>query len=395
MNILIFNSLYYPYKVGGAEVSVQLLAESLVANGHKVTIATLHDEDSIKKENINGVSIIRFPLRNLYWLNEKGQSSVKKMLWHFFDIFNLAMYRLIEQEFKGNKFDIVHTNNLCGFSVAIWVWANKLNLPIVHTTRDYYLLNPNSTLFDGHRNTSPKELKAFLFSAAKKRMSIRVKELVGISNYIADYHINNGFFKHAGKTIIYNSVKNDAIKKRKNLEQKTTLGFIGRIEKAKGIESFLDALVKSSTALKKIKIAGKGEPEYITYLKNKYASLRLDFLGVVEPEKFYPGIDYLVVPSLWNEPLGRVVIEAYTYGVPVIGSNRGGITEIISNGRTGFLFSVEKENSLVNIINSLPLSNSNSYDSLSKNAKIFSEKFSQQNVFNAYLEVYHRASNII
>lgn len=44
MKILIVNTIYAPFKVGGAEVSVQLLAEELVKNGHSVLVVTLHDK---------------------------------------------------------------------------------------------------------------------------------------------------------------------------------------------------------------------------------------------------------------------------------------------------------------------------------------------------------------
>lgn len=44
MRIMILNSLYYPYRVGGAEISVQLLAEQLVKLENEVKVITLHDK---------------------------------------------------------------------------------------------------------------------------------------------------------------------------------------------------------------------------------------------------------------------------------------------------------------------------------------------------------------
>jgi glycosyltransferase involved in cell wall biosynthesis len=67
MNILIVNTLYTPYKIGGAERSVQLLAEMLAKKGNQVTVATLHDRKDITTDKINNVTIVRFPLANLYW----------------------------------------------------------------------------------------------------------------------------------------------------------------------------------------------------------------------------------------------------------------------------------------------------------------------------------------
>ena len=52
-------------------------------------------------------------------------------------------------------------------------------------------------------------------------------------------------------------------------------------------------------------------------------------------EKQYIKADVLVVPSIWDEPFGRVVIEGNSYGLPVICSNKGGIPEIINEMCSG------------------------------------------------------------
>src|SRR3712207_547939 len=85
-------------------------------------------------------------------------------------------------------------------------------------------------------------------------------------------------------------------------------------------------------------IGAKGIPSYERYLHAKYRRPTIRFSGYVTPEAFLPEIDVLIVPSLWHEPFGRTVIEAFAHGVPVIGSKRGGITSLIEEGSTGFLF---------------------------------------------------------
>src|SRR5690606_20049215 len=59
------------------------------------------------------------------------------------------------------------------------------------------------------------------------------------------------------------------------------------------------------------------------------------------------------IPSLWHEPFGRVIFEAYAYGVPVIGTNRGGIPEIIEEGNTGFIYDPDQPQQLRNLIQTL------------------------------------------
>ena len=78
--------------------------------------------------------------------------------------------------------------------------------------------------------------------------------------------------------------------------------------------------------------------ELDVYKRQAYNNSKIEYKGFIKPEEFYPQIDVLIVPSIWNEPLGRVVFEAYSYGIPVIASKRGGITEIVKEGETGYLF---------------------------------------------------------
>jgi len=86
MKVALLNTLYHPYRIGGAERSVQLLAEGLVARGHKVVVITLDQpETPAKKETINGVDVYRVPLHNNYWPfadSYRKPSIVRRALWH-------------------------------------------------------------------------------------------------------------------------------------------------------------------------------------------------------------------------------------------------------------------------------------------------------------------------
>jgi hypothetical protein len=57
-----------------------------------------------------------------------------------------------------------------------------------------------------------------------------------------------------------------------------------------------------------------------------------------DPNPFYTGCDVVVIPSTVSEGLPMVALEAMQWGVPVIGSNVGGIPEIVREGVNGFLF---------------------------------------------------------
>jgi glycosyltransferase involved in cell wall biosynthesis len=86
-----------------------------------------------------------------------------------------------------------------------------------------------------------------------------------------------------------------------------------------------------------LKIGGSCDSDYARDLKARYASPSIEFLGRVEANAFLDSLDLLVVPSVIEDPLPRVVHEAIGRGVPVLGSAIGGIPEMIREGETGLL----------------------------------------------------------
>ena len=81
-------------------------------------------------------------------------------------------------------------------------------------------------------------------------------------------------------------------------------------------------------------------------MKQQYASDAVRFLGFVDPDTVYAKIDVLVVPSLWEEPLGTIVLESYAHGIPVIVADSGGMKEMVEHGRTGIIFDRDGKNAL-------------------------------------------------
>jgi len=101
------------------------------------------------------------------------------------------------------------------------------------------------------------------------------------------------------------------------------------------IESFIE-LSKGEESLRLI-VAGSNSDKYS---HNRYKNI--SFLGYVEKENFYGKIDVLVVPSLWDEPFGRVIIEAALRGIPVIVSKNGASLELLKLGVIGLEFDGSK-----------------------------------------------------
>ncbi|MDO7788435.1 glycosyltransferase family 4 protein [Desulforamulus aquiferis] len=342
--------------MGGAERSVQYLAEALVKEGHKAVVISASEKNVCEAQDVNGVKVHYLSLKNIYWpFKKRSNPMFLKPLWHLIDIYNPWMVRYIKEIIKAEKPDIVHTNNLMCFSPLVWSEIKKLSIPIVHTIRDYYLLCPKCTMFDKYSNCEKQCLICKGYSFPKIYFTKFVDAVVGVSNYILEKHLSLGAFKGAKHSTIYNAYENKRYYKKSKSDQGLRLGFIGRITPNKGIEVILKAIDKLPLHKKNItlKIAGSGDKQYIKALSKKYSMNNISFLGFIPVEEFYPEIDVLIIPSLWNEPLGRITFEAYSYGVPVIASCRGGIPELVENESTGFLFDPEKPENLLKIINDI------------------------------------------
>lgn len=129
------------------------------------------------------------------------------------------------------------------------------------------------------------------------------------------------------------------------------VGFLGRIEKWKGLDILLDVIAGEKNI--DLIIGGKGG--YWNQLKKKVDALqfqhRVHFLGRVtgqEKEDFFRSIDVLVLPSLnTGESYGQVLVEAQLRGLPVISSNLPtGVREICDFGDAGLLFKPGSVNEL-------------------------------------------------
>ncbi len=344
------NSLYTPNVVGGAERLVQLLAEALVTAGHETVVLSLSNHDSPRTDSVNGVRVYYLPLKNVYWPFGKNPSWLKPF-WHLRDSYNSQMARAVGRIFDSEKPSLIHTHNLTGFSVAVWQEAKKRRLPIVHTLHDYHLLCPRSTMFRNGQNCASQCLDCRGLSLPKLSQTDRVDVVVGVSRFILERHLSHGYFRTTPvKEVVLNAYP-DAFRDTYQEERAARprllrVGFLGRIVPTKGVETLFQACESLPADKLELLVGGAGKADYIDHLQSKHALPNLTYLGYVEPKRFFSQIDLLVAPSLWHEPCPLVIIEALACGRPVVGSDRGGIPELIDEGETGFVFEPSQPESL-------------------------------------------------
>jgi glycosyltransferase involved in cell wall biosynthesis len=127
------------------------------------------------------------------------------------------------------------------------------------------------------------------------------------------------------------------------MERAASFLYAGRLSSEKGVEDLLRAWAKCSTPGAALRVAGTGP---LAAVVQQFASdnrgtpgaiVPLGQLGRAELQAEQHKARALVFPSVWYEPFGMTLIEAFACGTPAIASRIGGIPEIVEDGVTGLL----------------------------------------------------------
>jgi glycosyltransferase involved in cell wall biosynthesis len=339
MRILIINTLYAPLILGGAERSVTLLAEELARSGDQVSVATLHPGSEETVESLNGVRVYRLPMDNRYWPFERSRKpgTAARIRWHMGDIWNRQAAERIGRILDEEKPEVVHSNVLAGFSVAVWREVKKRNIRLVHTLRDYYLLCSRSALFRNGSTCMQRCTDCKALTANRKSASQLVDAVVSISEYVLDRHVQCGYFAGSPSSVIYNiagvgKTLSPTLRSSSGPQNTLIFGYIGRLEEEKGIGVVLEAVGCLSGSNWRLRVAGVGLDRYVNVLKQKFSDPRIEWLGFADAREFYASIDVTIISSVWPEPLSRTVIETFGAGKSAICAQSGGIPEIANLG---------------------------------------------------------------
>lgn len=137
----------------------------------------------------------------------------------------------------------------------------------------------------------------------------------------------------------YSSSDKQLLRQKLGIHSKYVVGFIGNFESIKNVMVLPDIFKKIQKNVDQVSFVLVGNGSLGNELQNQIQSTAIRdvyFLGRKAPSDM-PDImnclDLLILPSL-NEGMPRAILEALACGVPVVGSNRGGIPEVLSNNNT-------------------------------------------------------------
>lgn len=348
------------YKIpGGEDIVVENEKNLLVEHGHKVMLYTRDNSE-----------IGQFDL-------------IRKLKLPFGAIFSMKTYLDVRRIIKQEKIEIVHVHNTLNLiSPSVYYAAFSSGIPIVQTIHNFRLLCPAGTLFRNgticekcithglrysvfyrcYRNNFSQSLLN-CFSLCLFRGLRLYKKLSYIC--LTDFNKSKLLMLNRNRINIQEDrvfVKPHFTADRNiiipyNIRRKEIV-YVGRLDETKGIKFLFEAWnkIEKSYLYESIKlvICGSGPLEkWCTSFVEKNDIKRVCMKGQIEHEDVFEIIASAlatIMPTQWYEGFGMNVIESFSCGTPVIGSDFGNAGNLIKEGYNGWKFQCNSVDSLIDAV---------------------------------------------
>lgn len=271
--------------------------------------------------------------------------------------------------------DIIHVHSTwAGLFVRLPYLFRKRKAKIIYQSHGWAFLMDTSNY------------KKNIYALVEKILSIPTDRIINISNYEQNQAVKYGLNKNK-MVMIYNGVEDKINKSNLKLnwdENKINLLFVGRLDRQKGLDLFLDVYDKMKLENMHLYVIGTSVLDDNLPKSTKHVT----YLGWVDNKNidaYYQACDVVIIPSRW-EGFGLVAIEAMRNLKPVIASNVGALPELIKNNINGYIFDIKNDKSLKEILLN---TNKNALENLGKQARqIYLKKFTDsifiKNIYKLY-----------
>lgn len=398
MRILLVNKFHY--LKGGSEKYYFELANLLKEKGHQIAFFSMQNDKNIKTGEKE------------YFVEEIDLNTGSK-LKALDVIYSKENKKKMTEALEDFKPDIVHINNFQRqLSESIIEAIKEKNIPIVFTAHDLEAVCPNKTMLDENKNICELCKNGNYVNCIKKKCikSSLLKSILGAVE--TKYYRNKKVYtkkidkivtpsKFYKKQLIdYGVDENKIIAMpnfldidKYNIETRDDgyALYFGRLSKEKGILNLLEAF--SYIENQKLYIAGDGpEKEKIEkMIKDRHLENNVKLLGFLNEKEMQEAIansKFVVLPSIWYDNCPYSILETLTIGKPVIGSDIGGIPELVKNKQNGLIFKHDDIRDLEEKMKLL-FENNELVKEYSKNAKKIAQKeYSKEEYYNKMIKIY-------
>lgn len=316
---------------GGEDVSTEAEARLLRSFGPEVDLYEVRNEDEL-----------RFPTWTIGL----------RAIW------SASAFREVRSRVRAGRCTVVHVQNFFPLlSPSVYYAAKAERVPVVQTLRNYRLLCPNALFFrDGRvcedclgRPPWPGVVHACY--RGSRAATAAVASMVGIHRLLGTWarmvDVYVALTEFARKKFLEGGLPAEKTLVKPNfVHPDPGVGegrggyalFVGRLSPEKGVGTLLDAWERLGVKVP-LKIVGDGPlAQKVVEVAGKVPGVH--WLGKKSPDEVYALMgeaSFLVFSSEWYETFGRVAIEAYAKGTPVVASDIGAIAEVVEHGRTGLL----------------------------------------------------------
>ncbi len=354
-----------------------------------------------------GEKVLRWIHHNNEYL---GYSPVRKLYSLFHNRRKVIEFRRAVRDFAP---DVVHIHNTFPLlSPAIVIEAKRLGLPVVATLHNFRLICPGAYL-----NRDGKECRdcvgkipwravvhgcyrnvwsSLPVTALATYTSFQKIWLKSVDKFICISEASRQVFIEAGFPVDKLCTKGQVI--MHSLEPRESQGdyviYVGRLSAEKGVRTLIDAWTRNSD-LPPIVLVGDG-PMETEVQRWSDRDARVRFVGrqsIEETLQLVRQSSLLVFPSIWQETFGRVALEAFSLGVPVVSSNLGAMKEMNQNHFSGLTFEpgnwVDLSEKILQLHRDVYLNKTCGLNALS----IYNERYSPYSNYTQTLAIYREAIN--
>jgi glycosyltransferase involved in cell wall biosynthesis len=326
-------------------------------------------------------------------------------------IYSMDAKAKFAQLLNDTKPDLVHVFAIhVHMTPSILVAAYEAGVPVVMSCNDYKHICPNYKLYHhgricadcngGHfykaiANRCCKN--SLVFSAASCLEAYAHSALGVYRKYVHTYLFASDFMvreteKFWGKSFRWAKLRNPFDSSKYSLSEgyDDYVLFFGRFVEEKGVDVLLRAAAHVPEI--KIKIVGDGPEELALRCQAVQLGLQnIEFLGSLWGEALNAVLKrarFIVVPSVWHENFPYVINQSFAFGKPVIGSNRGGIPELIADEERGLIYDADDEFALAAAMRRLWQSPGETLR-MGRDAKAFvDQEFNDQKFYDELMGIY-------
>ncbi len=391
MKILMVNDIGAP--CGGAENVIQRIRNELQQRGHEVKLLT-------------GDLPAPQPGFSDYSFRSGDRSRAGKFVFH---LYNPWARRSARQAIAGFRPDVIHLHLVSRFSPAgVRACLRIPTLMTIHYLGLFYPRLYKSVPRAAYCNSNDKACCSkhtgiLRYNFELFRTSMHYRSLKSLSAIIVPSEYVKKIVESQGFGPAYNF--GNPIESSPYASQKeghrlgNSVFFAGRLEPEKEIAKLIQSfeLVNRQIPGSKLYIAGDGSErsKLIALIRGKNLEGSVKLLGRLDNTtlyKWYQKINIVAVPSVLPEPFPLVGPEAMSFGVPVVASGAGGISEWLEHDFNGLIANPASKEEFANAILRL-LKDEQLYRRLSANARLSVKRFCTETYVDKLVSLYEKALN--